>query len=454
MSREFRLRHATTFFISNLPDGCTRDRLWEAFGFLDNLEDVFVPRKKDKAGNTFGFVKLSNVRDVASCMNSLKEVSISGAIIGVNLAKFNRDGTKKEMQNSGERVSVFSRLNFGVPDRRPMSNVQGRKTGNLDGRSYSDVVSNQNCNTQVNKVELPPLNTETKKRWEFRSLVGEVKDIEILNDHKTHLDGLVDEGPILRYLGGLKVLVTFSNVEEADDFLRNRGEEWATWFSRLYVWDGSPPLFERVAWIKVIGVPAPLWDRHVLDRIGQRCGRLLVRSEASFDDSNMAEDRMAILVQSGNRISMEMNITWKEHLFTVWVEEISGQWGPAFLSGGLVEDSDLAGSSPDVEYSFEFRGRNSKGCTSDLEQSCMGINSVASSSKDAAHGLESDTPRVSRKAAVSGQKEREDVGLGDNVFNTPNAGPHLDANRPGYITTRPKSVKVHRKEAQNSLYPI
>ncbi|MFS7914272.1 hypothetical protein Hanom_Chr02g00151441 [Helianthus anomalus] len=55
---------------------------------------------------------------------------------------------------------------------------------------------------------------------------------------------------------------------------------WEKWFTRLYVWDGIPPLFERVAWVKVLGVPVSLWDGHIVNRIGERCGRLLVKSEA------------------------------------------------------------------------------------------------------------------------------------------------------------------------------
>ncbi|MFS7935782.1 hypothetical protein Hanom_Chr05g00407611 [Helianthus anomalus] len=34
VSREFRLRNATSLFLSNLPDSCNRDRLWKAFGHL------------------------------------------------------------------------------------------------------------------------------------------------------------------------------------------------------------------------------------------------------------------------------------------------------------------------------------------------------------------------------------------------------------------------------------
>ncbi|KAJ0575379.1 putative RNA recognition motif domain, nucleotide-binding alpha-beta plait domain superfamily [Helianthus annuus] len=83
--REERLRNSTSFFISNLPENCSTYRLWHAFQHLNNLEDVFVPAKKDRAGNRFGFIRLSGVKDVEEWIERLKEVEIDGAIIGVNL---------------------------------------------------------------------------------------------------------------------------------------------------------------------------------------------------------------------------------------------------------------------------------------------------------------------------------------------------------------------------------
>ncbi|XP_021972031.1 uncharacterized protein LOC110867210 [Helianthus annuus] len=93
-NREARLRNATSFFISNLPDFCDKEVLWKAFDHLDNLEDVFVPTKRDRAGNKFGFIKLSHASDTEWWIEKLKEVRVGGAVIGVNRAKFNRDGSK------------------------------------------------------------------------------------------------------------------------------------------------------------------------------------------------------------------------------------------------------------------------------------------------------------------------------------------------------------------------
>ncbi|MFS7906149.1 hypothetical protein Hanom_Chr01g00055881 [Helianthus anomalus] len=81
--------------------------------------------KKDRAGNKFGFIKLSNVLDSAWWMEKLKEVRIDGAIIGINLARFNRDGSKVDTLNKGNRVSVFNRLNGLNPPSQRLGQLEG-----------------------------------------------------------------------------------------------------------------------------------------------------------------------------------------------------------------------------------------------------------------------------------------------------------------------------------------
>ncbi|MFS7963582.1 hypothetical protein Hanom_Chr08g00740021 [Helianthus anomalus] len=53
------------------------------------------------------------------------------------------------------------------------------------------------------------------KKWELKSLIGEVKDIEFLNDLDSQLSGIMEDNFQLRYLGGL---LCFSCPEEAEEF--------------------------------------------------------------------------------------------------------------------------------------------------------------------------------------------------------------------------------------------
>ncbi|KAF5758506.1 putative RNA recognition motif domain, nucleotide-binding alpha-beta plait domain superfamily [Helianthus annuus] len=306
-NRETRLRNTTTSFLSNLPNTCNRDSLWQAFGHFNNLEDAFVPFKKDRSGNKFGFLKLSNVKEPEECIDSLKKVRIDGAVVGVNIAKYNRDGSKVDPNNSGNRVFVFERLHGLVQSSNLVEAMPGPGIDQHRKKTYCSVVKASGVENMVT-ISLPPMNSVTKKSLEFKSLIGEVKDIDILNNLKVFLSGITEEGLNLKYLGGLKVLLCFNSPEEVEDFRYSKMELWEKWFSRLYLWEGIPPIFERIAWIKILGVPLSLWDHHVINKIGERCSRILVKSEADASDGNMAKDRLAILVNTGKRISSEFNL--------------------------------------------------------------------------------------------------------------------------------------------------
>ncbi|KAJ0548186.1 putative RNA recognition motif domain, nucleotide-binding alpha-beta plait domain superfamily [Helianthus annuus] len=338
---EWLKNNTTSFFVSNLPGGCTGERLWAAFQHFENLEDVFVPRKKDGAGNRFGFIRFKDVTNPEDWLTHLAGTKVDGALVGINTARFNRDGSKPGGSSDHRNGSVFDRLgNRSVFDRlgqkvtHPVSGTgPSLNTGVVGPRgTYKETLVGEKDKGRMQRlhVNFPPLYTKAKKIWEAKSLIGEVKELQVLRKFEDFMVEAISTGTEVRYLGGLKVLITFGDAEEADDFLRNHTDSWSVWFSRLYVWDGQPPVFDRVAWVKVTGVPVSLWDRHVFNRIGERCGRLLVESEASVDDADLSGSIMAILVQSGKKVSEVVSISLKDHSCNSWVEEIEAVWSPSF----------------------------------------------------------------------------------------------------------------------------
>ncbi|KAI3810972.1 hypothetical protein L1987_20680 [Smallanthus sonchifolius] len=52
------------FYVSNLPEGCNNSMLWQTFGTFSSICDAYVARKKDKGGNLFGFIRMSEFSDV------------------------------------------------------------------------------------------------------------------------------------------------------------------------------------------------------------------------------------------------------------------------------------------------------------------------------------------------------------------------------------------------------
>ncbi|MFS7934600.1 hypothetical protein Hanom_Chr05g00393481 [Helianthus anomalus] len=410
VNKEIRLRNSTSFYISNLPGYCTRTTLWRAFEHLDNWKTSSSLSKQIK---------------------SLKEIRIDGAVIDFNLAKFSRDGSKIEEQNKEGRVSVFSRLQEVNPGtyhaRAPKVDpalYQKKKT-------YCSVVNPCSNDNFAVDIELPPMNTKTKKKGEFKSLIDEVKEIVSLNNLKENLSGIMEENFELRYPGVLKCSFV----------LRARKKRKSS-------------------------------DWHVINRIGERCGRHLVKSKAEACNGNMAEDRLAVLVHTGKRISLEFTLSWKEHKIKVWVEEIVGQWCSDFLKE---KDPEMVclGRSTKFDYSpaSDIPEMNSRGCESptcmenpkvflspitEVDEPDVGIGggqdlSFVSFNEEretevnipevVLHGEQVMPPHhndVVRNPVGPEEQQRDNEGFG---------GHNLEPTRPTYITKRPKRVSKSKVQA-------
>ncbi|GKV50143.1 hypothetical protein SLEP1_g56855 [Rubroshorea leprosula] len=84
-------KNATSYLFSNFPEDWSPKRLWFLFATygagLGRIVDVFIPRKKDRKGNKFGFVRFSEVRDKARLEKMLKMICFGTEQLRISLAK-------------------------------------------------------------------------------------------------------------------------------------------------------------------------------------------------------------------------------------------------------------------------------------------------------------------------------------------------------------------------------
>ncbi|GAU48287.1 hypothetical protein TSUD_236570 [Trifolium subterraneum] len=60
---------STPFFFTNFPEEVGWGDLWKLFARYGSVVDVFIPKKVDKWGRKFGFVKFKEVKEVESLSN-------------------------------------------------------------------------------------------------------------------------------------------------------------------------------------------------------------------------------------------------------------------------------------------------------------------------------------------------------------------------------------------------
>ncbi|KAM0042189.1 hypothetical protein Hdeb2414_s0011g00375181 [Helianthus debilis subsp. tardiflorus] len=120
---------------------------------------------------------------------------------------------------------------------------------------------------------------------------------------------------------------------------------WEEWFSKMDVWIGQALAFERVAWLRVHGIPLHLFRDEVVTSLCSRFGSVVKPPQIGEADGDLSMVSVGVLVGEGNRISEELVVAWQDKRYRVWVSEDLGDWIPDCLDPDgdtvLSEDGDL-----------------------------------------------------------------------------------------------------------------
>ncbi|KAF5780748.1 hypothetical protein HanXRQr2_Chr11g0475541 [Helianthus annuus] len=121
----------------------------------------------------------------------------------------------------------------------------------------------------------------------------------------------------IHYIGELSVMINFNDHKVACEFACNH-DLWKEWFGQLDVWQVQSLPYDRIAWLKVFGVPINLAEEEVFRRIGQEFGKVLHVAGLGSEDEDLSVNRIGVLVGEGKSISDEINLLWQDKCFIVW----------------------------------------------------------------------------------------------------------------------------------------
>ncbi|KAK1425812.1 hypothetical protein QVD17_21173 [Tagetes erecta] len=320
-----------SFFLSNFPIDLSSKQLGEICKPFGQLVDAFIPSKSAKnGGGKFGFVRFVHVSDLVKLLSDLNNIKIGGLKFSANLAKYDKSGNKVD-------YSSFSKLSRGYSDVNHVYHNSSKdpkgfnvNTHPLSKRSYCNVVSGK-MDSSIPSISLS-FDSESLKYWSGYSLVGEVIDMDSLCNLTSLLSNPVCGDLVIRYMWGMKVLISFKSSIEASRFLNDVSEIWSPLFKSLVIWKGQPIAQDRIAWVRISGIPLELWNYNTFDQIGGVFGRVVCKSSASLDDGNLSSDLIGVLVQHPGKISSLVEVCWKDTKLHAFVSEIDRVWCPDFIS--------------------------------------------------------------------------------------------------------------------------
>ncbi|KAK1432308.1 hypothetical protein QVD17_09203 [Tagetes erecta] len=323
---ELEYKNKVTYFVTKLPNGCNRDGLWRAYEHHHNLMDASIPSKKDRWGNTFGFLRFVEVEDVDTFKKELEKTMVDGKKVRVSIARWDKDSEGNDQKEINREFSHHPLPPSTVWTGDPMA-YRNATVGNIDNRR-----SQEEC---VMTVITAPRSSPTAHPLVETSLVGSINDASILNDLPFYLkrwSGLDD--CVVRYMGGLSIILTFPTKQDSITYRETKGHMWGSFFSSLEVWDGISYPKERLAWITVRGIPPDLFGTKMIHKVAASFGKVVAEVDVSNLESNLAFTRVPILIKNMEKVNKKVLILHQGVKFECWVYEDLEEWIPGFMRVG------------------------------------------------------------------------------------------------------------------------
>ncbi|GJS67187.1 nucleotide-binding alpha-beta plait domain-containing protein [Tanacetum coccineum] len=327
-------RISTSIYVTNFPDSFSAKELFQTCSQYGHVVDSFIPEKKSKIGKRFGFVRFINVFNVDRLVGNLCTIWVNRFKLHANLARYQREPLNIT------KVPVMKNVE---PSRGAFKYAHKDNGGKNDGKSYVNVVKSNEKPGSGECVDNPKalkpslvLDDSCENDSDFTlSLNGKLKDFGSLpNLNKI----LVEEGfpdIIIRYLGGLWVLLQFSSKPSMDNFLSHVGAN--SWFDLIQQTSKSFNIDERVVWIDIEGVPLCAWSHNTFAKIVSTWGSLLYDEDEK--SSHLHRKRICIKTTIQGIIFDSIKIIVKGKTFLVRVKELTG-WAPSFNDEGDLDSDD------------------------------------------------------------------------------------------------------------------
>ncbi|GJR02333.1 RNA-directed DNA polymerase, eukaryota [Tanacetum coccineum] len=311
-------RLSTSVFISNIPDSILAKDLFHACKQYGHVVDSFIPFKRDKNGNRFGFVRFLNVFNSERLVNNLCTVWIDRYKINAKIAQYQRNTSFVVNSGSNTRKTNF------VAKSGSISRSKGNPTPKVILKSNG---MDKEDNLYVGKAKQSTLVLDDEclvNRVLDNCVMGALLQFSAINNLQVILynEGFHDVRIV--YLGGLWVMIELNSSKSKAKFLEHVGV--ASWFSKLCNAQADFVAKERIAWVDIEGIPLNAWSRLTFQKIASKWGTLVDLEEGN--DNLFARKRICVMTSHVENILDSFKIVVKGKIFWVRAKELF-VWSPS-----------------------------------------------------------------------------------------------------------------------------
>jgi hypothetical protein len=352
------LQRHVSFYFTNFPVHLSHFYLRKGFEVCGILENVYVAKKRNMHGQPYGFVKFSNVRDIAKLEKALNAVSFGQFRVRASVARFDRaawkvvslgkNGEKKgtETNTAGtplREVRTETKLRDGaiaVPEIGPLSGVRVGEVLVPIG----DRLENGDCAAACNKMTEPRSKAEDagtqdkghrvylrKYRsapddvlWARTGVVATISNGEVIPMVRNRIAdaGFTDVDVI--HLGADKVFIRSTAGLDVMSMMESAREFFNLIFSHWAGWKDMVTHVQRGAWVRLYGIPLHAWNESFFKLCVLDCGIFLRADSYTVEKDRFDFARVLIATSSLDVVKRVERLLVDDTVVDVQVIE---EWG-------------------------------------------------------------------------------------------------------------------------------
>jgi hypothetical protein len=329
----------TSFFFTNFPEDASSEVLWKLFLKFGRVGEVYIPKKLDKRGRRFGFVKFKEVGDVEELSERLRDVWLGSFKLLVNLSRFARPDSR------------------AVPNQADSDGLALQSKDPAKGKSFI-IALLSGGSRQKPMVMKVPVNEELCKELQG-SVVGKLareKDVKRIQT-TLYMEGF--QSVSVTNMGGDMVLLRSPVMGDVDRLLRSKNECLHYYFSELKPWNPGLLAVQREVWIQIYGIPLHIWGENFFKQVGSSLGTFMDFDEVTARMARFDVARVKILTSTWAFIDVELKVEVEGVYFDLWVVEERGSHRSVVVMGDDGEDEGSRVVPSEEEDGFSVGGADS-----------------------------------------------------------------------------------------------
>ncbi|KAL4562172.1 hypothetical protein LXL04_034366 [Taraxacum kok-saghyz] len=315
---------SVNIYIANFPSHLYPRELRVICGKVGTVIDVYIAKKINAQGQSYGFVRFIRVEYVDALVKSLCNTRIGQLWLYANVSRRPRNAPS-------------------VPTKRPTTvkaELKVNSHARRSGVSYATMVSGkvkegdeatQDSHSTSVSIDYEVMN---KSAYPF-ALVACFKDYRAIMNLRSMCqgEGFMDVEP--KYLGGLWVLLDFQSLSGRDAFLKHNA--FMSWFSDIKPWHNGFVVKERLLWVEVEGLPLLAWCNEMFKRVAAKWEELVFVDNS--DNTNRFSIRLGIKIVHAPLVfeSVLVNVLGVEYF--IQIRELSS-WTPTFIDGFKTDEGE------------------------------------------------------------------------------------------------------------------